>query len=185
MESFLARFGSLVTAVLSGFDRLVFRGTLIPLVMPGGMHTFLTRAKVRLLDFKEYVLQTSNNVKAASLREAIAADRPIRYLTSSKTDKEDFSHRLLDEHPIDEGLVCAFKVLEPCMSFEYHRSQDKAERGLKPMPLSSDASTGIPSWAWLEGTTRTDASWTPLVAITHETRQESIEVTGSDVRIVA
>ena len=39
METFLSRFGSLVTAVLSGFDRLVFRGTLIPLVRPRGAHS--------------------------------------------------------------------------------------------------------------------------------------------------
>jgi len=134
MESFLSRFGSLVTAVLSGFDRLVFRGTLIPLVRPYGMFTFLTRAEVRLLDFKKYVLNTSNKLKAASLREAVEAGRPIRYLTSSRIDKEDLSHQLLEEHPIDDGLVCAFTIVEPCMSFEYHRSQDKAERGLKLVP---------------------------------------------------
>jgi hypothetical protein len=134
MESFLSRFGSLVTGVLSGFDRLVFRGTLIPLVRPYGMYTFLCRAGVRLLDFKKYVLHTSNEVKDGSLREAVEGDRPIRYLTSAKTDKEDLSHQLLDEHPIDDGLVCAFTIVEPCMSFEYHRSQDKAERGLKLVP---------------------------------------------------
>lgn len=134
MQSFLSRFGSLVTAVLSGFDRLVFRGTLIPLVRPRGMHTMLARAGVRLLDFGKYVQKTSEAVKAAALREAIDGDRPIRYLMSSKTDKEDLSHQLLAEHPVEAGLVCAFTVVEPCMSFEYHRSQDKAERGLKLRP---------------------------------------------------
>lgn len=134
METFLSRFGSLVTAVLSGFDRLVFRGTLIPLVRPRGMHTFLTRAGVRLLDFGEYVRQTSEAVKAAALREAVDGRRPIRYLASSKHDKEDLSHQLLEEQPIETGLVCAFSVVEPCMSFEYHRSQDTAERGLKLRP---------------------------------------------------
>ena len=134
MESFLSRFGSLVTAVLSGFDRLVFRGTLIPLVMPRGMYTFLLRAGVQLLDYGRFVQRTSEAVKAATLREAIEGKRPVRYLMSSKVDKEVLSHRLLDEHPTKEGLVCAFTVVEPCMSFEYHRSQDKAERGLKLRP---------------------------------------------------
>jgi hypothetical protein len=134
MKSFLARFGSHVTAVLSGFDRLVFRGTLIPLVRPLGMYTFLTRAGVRLLDFGKFVQRTSESVKAASLREAREGDRPIRYLMSSNTDKEDLSHWLLEHHPVAEGLVCAFTVVEPCMSFEYHRSQDKAERGLRLRP---------------------------------------------------
>ena len=134
MGAFLSRFGSLVTAVLSGFDRLVFRGTLIPLVRPRGMHTFLLRAGVRLLDFGDFVQRTSAEVKAAALQEAVDGGRPIRYLASSKHDKEDLSHQLLEEHPIETGLVCAFSVIEPCMSFEYHRSQDKAERGLKLRP---------------------------------------------------
>jgi hypothetical protein len=38
---------------LSGFDRLVFRGTLLPLMPDHAMFHFLTRAGVRLLDFKD------------------------------------------------------------------------------------------------------------------------------------
>jgi hypothetical protein len=134
MERFVARYRPLITAVLSGFDRLVFRGTLLPLVMQGGMYTFLTRANVALLDFKPYVLATSERVKAAALREAIDHDRPVRYLESSTIDKEALARRLLAEHPVDDGLICAFKTLEPCMSFEYHRSPDPHERGLRLRP---------------------------------------------------
>jgi hypothetical protein len=109
----------------------VFRGTLLPLVMPGGMFCFLQRAHVGLLDFKEYVTATSERLKVAVLREAVEHDRPIRYLESSAIDKEKLARRLLAEHPLSEGLVCAFKSVEPCMSFEYHRSPDPAERGLR------------------------------------------------------
>ena len=110
------------------------RGTLLPLVMPGGMFCFLQRAQVGLLDFKDYVRATSERVKAAALREAVAHDRPIRYLESSTIDKEKLARRLLAEHPVPEGLVCAFKTLEPCMSFEYHRSPDPRARGLRLRP---------------------------------------------------
>jgi hypothetical protein len=134
MTKFLARYRPRIAAVLCGFDRLVFRGTLLPLVMPGGMFCFLQRAQVGLLDFKEYVLATSERVKAAALREALEHDRPIRYRESRRTDKEPLARRLLAEHPVEEGLVCAFKTLEPCMSFEYHRSPDPHERGLRLRP---------------------------------------------------
>jgi hypothetical protein len=43
MERFVARYRPLVTSILSGFDRLVFRGTLIPLMCERGMQTFLSR----------------------------------------------------------------------------------------------------------------------------------------------
>jgi hypothetical protein len=134
MDKFVSRFRSQVTGVLSGFDRLVFRGSLIPLIRPRGMYSFLTRAKVRLLDFKSFVVKTSEDVKEATLAEARKRGRPIRYLQSSRISKEDLARTLLAEDPIDKGLVCAMTIVEPCMSFEYHRSQDRAERGLKLKP---------------------------------------------------
>jgi len=135
MEKFVARHASLVTSTLSGFDRLVFRGSLIPLMRNRGMFTFLCRAGVRLLDFKDFVTKTSERVKAASLAEAERRERPVPYLESPKVSKEDLAQRLLAEHPIDgHGLICAFKTVEPCMSFEYHRSQNLDERGLRLVP---------------------------------------------------
>lgn len=42
--------------------------------------------------------------------------------------------RLLAEHPIEQGLICVLQAVEPCMSFEYHRSPDPAQRGLRLGP---------------------------------------------------
>lgn len=134
METFVARYRSAITASLSGFDRLVFRGTLIPLVIDNGMYTFLKRAGVRLLDFKKYVLATSERIKQASLQAAVEHQRPIHYLQSARIDKEALAKRLLVEHPVEQGLVCAFRTVEPCMSFEYHRAADPRERGLRLRP---------------------------------------------------
>jgi hypothetical protein len=124
----------LIEATLCGFDRLVFRGTLLPLVRPLGMFVFLTHAGVRLLDFRKYVLATSERVIKGALADARRLDRPNLYLQSSALSKEDLARRLLAEHPIERGLICAFRVVEPCMSFEYHRSQNREERGLKLRP---------------------------------------------------
>jgi hypothetical protein len=134
VKRFLQKHADRIAAVLCGFDRLVFRGTLIPLVLPHGMFRLLTRSGVRLLDFKDYALQTSESVKRAALSEAAELDRPVRYLQSASTSKEDLARRLLEEHPVERGLVCAFTTLETGMSFEYHRSKDHDERGLRLRP---------------------------------------------------
>ena len=134
MERFVARYRPLVTAVLSGFDRLVFRGHLLSLMRDGGMYFFLEAAKVRLLDFKDFVLTTTERLKQASLAEARKLDRPVRYLDSPTIDKEDLARQLLAEHPIEQGLICVLTALEPCMTFEYHRSQNRDERGLRLRP---------------------------------------------------
>jgi hypothetical protein len=134
VEKFLARYSPLVTSVLSGFDRLVFRGSLLALIRKNGMQIFLCKAGVRLLDFKDFVRDTSQRLERASLAKAIKRKRPIRYLETSSTDKEALARQLLREFPIKQGLICVLRVIEPCMSFEYHRSQNRSERGLKLRP---------------------------------------------------
>lgn len=134
MEMFLARFRSLVTGVLSGFDRLVFRGHLLQLFRKGGMQFFLADANVPFRDFKDFVLATTARVKQASLAEARELDRPVRYLESPTINKENLARQLLAEHPVKQGLICVLKALEPCMTFEYHRSQNRDERGLRLRP---------------------------------------------------
>lgn len=132
MEKFITRYAARINCTLSGFDRLVFRGTLLPLMVDGGMFTFLSYAGLQLLDFKDYVTATSERVKVAAFAEAVKLSRPIVYLESPKTSKEDLARKLLDQHPLKgPGLVCLFKALEPCQTFEYHRSKDPKQRGLK------------------------------------------------------
>lgn len=131
MEQFIAHHRSDVTAVVSGFDRLVFRGTLLPLMGRYGMVNFLERAFVQLVEFKPYVELTSNRVKQAAYEEARSLGRPLQYLESSGVSKEDLARRLLAAHPVERGLICTLTAVEPCVSFEYQRSADKEQRGLK------------------------------------------------------
>lgn len=134
MKRFVSRFESLITGVLSGFDRLVFRGTLRPLLRPQGMHWFLHDAGIPLLDFGDFAERTSERVKQVALAAARDAGRPVRYLPSSGDDKADIASTILAEHPIDVGVVCALYAVEPCRAFEYHRSKILAERGLRLVP---------------------------------------------------
>jgi hypothetical protein len=131
METFLARYRPSITCVLSGFDRLVFRGSILALMREGGMYTLLHRSGVELLDFKDFVLATSERLKSASLAEAREHGRPIQHLLSSATDKEALARQLFEQHPVETGLICVLTVVEPCSSFEYHRSPDPTQRGLK------------------------------------------------------
>jgi hypothetical protein len=131
MKRFVARFDSLVSGVLSGFDRLVLRGCLMPLMRPRGMHDFLGKADIRLLDFGKYAEKTSERVKIAALSAAREANRPVQYLTSSRGSKEEMARDVLAKRPIGDGIICAFSVVEPCRSFEYHKSACEGERGLR------------------------------------------------------
>jgi len=91
-------------------------------------------ARCQTLRFKDFVTRTSERVKESAYGEAARRDRPIRYLESSGWDKEKIAKRVLAEQPIDRGLICVLTAVEPCLSFEYHRSPDREERGLKLRP---------------------------------------------------
>ena len=70
MKHFVSRYRSLILSVLTGFDRLVFRGILPQLIRPAGMFFFLERAGVRLLEFKDFVHDTTERLKDRSLADA-------------------------------------------------------------------------------------------------------------------
>ena len=134
MDKFVARYGSVVTGVLSGFDRIVFQGILQRLIRRLGMYYFLEESGVRLLEFRSYVQKTTDQIRRAAQQEAERLNRPLRYLKTSRDSKEELARQILLERPVAEGLICVFTTVEPCMTFEYERSKDRSERGLKLYP---------------------------------------------------
>jgi len=122
VKQFIAKFGHLIQGVVSGFDRLVLRGTLRAVGYPEGMEHYLVRRGVRLKDFGEHVEQVSKRLKAACIAAAMEAGR-YKYLYSSRTDKEEVARQFLGEQGVSDGLICTLGVVEPCWSFEIHRNR--------------------------------------------------------------
>jgi hypothetical protein len=125
MQTFLAAFGHLVLGVLHGFDRLVFRGHLRQLSYVQGMSGYLWANQVLLKDFKAHAIARTAELIDASLASAQRLQRPIVYLPSSQISKEDEARRIAERDRIDEGLICVFKCVEPCMTYEVHRNRER------------------------------------------------------------
>jgi len=117
MKAFLQRFAGLVLGVLSGFDRLVFRGKLCPLYAPEGMNIYLGANKVLRKDFEDHARRVSQQVLQASLLEQAKASDRFRYLASSNTDKDEVAREFAAKHQTREGLVCVLQCVEPCWSY--------------------------------------------------------------------
>jgi len=66
MQQFTARFGKMIQGVVSGFDRLIFRGSLRQLNHAHGMEVFLFMKGVLFKDYTHYVKDVSQCVKRAS-----------------------------------------------------------------------------------------------------------------------
>jgi hypothetical protein len=80
-----------VIGVLSGWDRLVFRGTLRLLCFAEGMAGYLSRVGVLLKDFGDHAQAMTDRLIQASLRRAEAAARPMHYLDSPSIRKDDYA----------------------------------------------------------------------------------------------
>src|SRR2546426_11198020 len=79
VQQFIGKHQDQIAGVLSGFDRLVLRGTLRSIAYGQGMSQYLRASQVLLKDFGSPVEQVSQCLKAASLAEVVAAGRPVRY----------------------------------------------------------------------------------------------------------
>jgi hypothetical protein len=132
MQEFIAKHRDEITGVLSGFDRLVFRGTLRSLSHVNGMDTYLTMNKILRKDFGRHVQQISERLKQASLAEARKLGRPIQYLASPEADKEGLAQKIAAQDHIREGLVGVLTAVELCRSFEIYRNRETKQLDLVP-----------------------------------------------------
>lgn len=134
MKRFLRRHADQISGVLCGFDRLRFRGTLRWLAYADGMRSFLSCAGVLLKDFKTYVQGVTDQIRDAAVELAAGADRPLIYLNGSTISKEETARGIAERDGVKEGLVCILSAVEPCFSYEVHRSRERRLLELRGRP---------------------------------------------------
>jgi len=132
MDQFIQKYRGKVTGVLSGFDRLVLKGTIRFLSYTAGMMNFLYDMGILLKDFGEYVQKTTEQLREASYEAAQRLNRPNIYLPSPKTSKELLAKQILHKDNITDGLVCIIRCVEPCISY-----QVRGERSTQKLLLES------------------------------------------------
>ncbi len=129
VNQFTEKHRAMIVGQMSGWDRLVFRGTRRFLCAVAGMMGYLYHSSVKLTEFGQFSQALTRRLMEASLAAAERAGRPVKYLESSQEDKEKVALQMLREHPIASGLVGVIKCVETCMSFEVHRN--RAEKTLE------------------------------------------------------
>jgi len=124
MKEFIAKHEEEIAGVLSGFDRLVFRGTLRSISYAKGMMNYLWANQVRLTEFGKHVQRVSERVKRACRAKAEVLGRPVKYLASAGESKEEVARGIAAREKIQEGLVCVLSCVEPCRTFEVYRNRE-------------------------------------------------------------
>lgn len=128
---FIQRFGDKITGVLSGFDRLVIRGSLRAIVNPAGMKNLLWLRQIRLQQFGSWAEGLTEQLKQASCQAARNQNRPIVYLPSGDTDKDQLASEIAAKDGITHGLVAILTSVETCMGFDIYRNKDQKKLELQ------------------------------------------------------
>ncbi len=114
MQSIIRQLGARVLGVLSGFDRLLFRGFLRCVINPRGLNGYLYGARVPMADFGEHAQQVTEQLIEESTRHARETGREIQYLNDSEIRKQDVARGIAHRDHIENGLICVLKCIEPC-----------------------------------------------------------------------
>jgi len=114
MQKFLEYHAEQVKGVISGWDRLAFRGTLQWIATLNGLATFLGVRRIWLKDFMAWAKELTRMVRRSCEQTAEALGIPSIYLDSCLTDKEALARRTAEQLGIQSGPICRVSVVEPC-----------------------------------------------------------------------
>ena len=130
MQDFINKYRDQINGTLSGFDRLVFRGTLRRLhygygdqnlqsLVAQGMEQYLWQNHILFKDYLDHVKQVSQKVKQASVKPFEQQGLPVQFLRDPSADKDEIARAIAAQRRVKSGLVCALSSVEPSPSFEH------------------------------------------------------------------
>lgn len=122
MQGFLDQHRDRIVGTLSGFDRLLFRGTLMSWEHVQGMEAVLGALGVLLKDFSKFAQSLTEQIKQHAAEFADKHGRPLIYLNSAEISKEQAARRIMQRDQITRGLVCVLTCVEPCRSVQVGRN---------------------------------------------------------------
>jgi hypothetical protein len=130
MQQFIEKYREQIHGVVSGFDRLVFRGSLrrlnyvkwnpeLQALQAKGMEEYLWQNEILFKDYQDHVKQVSERLKEHNLRPFREQGLKPIFLQDPKADKDEMARKIAAERGITSGLVCAISTMEPSPTFEH------------------------------------------------------------------
>jgi hypothetical protein len=132
MRQFIAKFEKYIYGVMSGFDRVLFRGSLRRLTHSKGMKWYLAQNGILCKQYQDHVKEISHKVKQAAVAPLKQQNLPVEHIYGSD-DKDAIARQFASERGIREGDVCALSVMEMAPTFQ-HQKTDMVVRS-RPCPV--------------------------------------------------
>lgn len=103
-----------IKGVLSTFDRIIIKGYSLQLSNTKQMGYFLSHNNILSKDFGKYEEEVTKSLCANIESIASNNNRPYKFIYGNDEDKGTIARQLLEENPIQEGLVCILSDIEVC-----------------------------------------------------------------------
>lgn len=106
MKAFIDRFSGLVKGTLTGFDRIVFKGFILPLMSAAEVMGFCRGRGILNKEYKNWMLhQTKTIVDTADHYSRNNCGRPITHIPTWRIRKEELAHERQREEQVQSGLI--------------------------------------------------------------------------------
>jgi len=118
MDTLFHRFGGIVNGVIKGFDRIVFKGQIRPILYAAGMQLFLKTQGILNKDYKDWVMaQSKGIIQSASEYSRNQCGCDIQHISSCNDRKEELAHAQQKKLGIRHGLIGVWSCVESCTTF--------------------------------------------------------------------
>jgi hypothetical protein len=115
--NFMQVYQERIAGVVSGLDRIRFRGTDRMLSNSGGFGIALHQMGVLLKDFGRWAETTTKQLRDSCEQQARKLGISIHYLRRSGEDKEALARQIVRKQGVaKDGSICMFSVVEPCLA---------------------------------------------------------------------
>jgi len=132
MGPVLDRYHDKIAGVLSCWDRVVIRGTLVGLCYAGGMTSYLNAQNIRIFDYPRFAQPLRDQVRANAEMLAAKAGVEIEFMRKSSSRKEARIKEVLKQRGEHPGLVHILSAMEACPSYRPWHDKQTHETFLKP-----------------------------------------------------
>jgi hypothetical protein len=122
VKTFLSRFGTLVLSVLSGFDRLRFRGASRLLCNVRGAQSYLYQRGVLFKDYRCHSEQLTRTLVHDTEALAAADGDCVHYLNSPNTDKEATALAIASQRGLTTGRIAILSCVEGCRTYRVRKN---------------------------------------------------------------
>lgn len=118
MNTILNQYNDKINGTFSFFDRMIIKGHILQFFSPSGKKHYLSYNNILTKNFSKHASEVTEELVRYVETFTTDNERPLIYLSSSKTSKEETARNILKESPVKEGLICTLSTVEHCSTLQ-------------------------------------------------------------------